>query len=157
MRSHVRHLLAVVLLTSALVGCGGRGTTPVEGVITLEGAPLPGATVLFVPDGTGKGRPASGFTSPEGVFRLTTFQPDDGALPGSYRVVVRKTAAARDPGTAEQSAQERALAKYGDKALARGKKPAMPGRYASFDTTPLRCTVPATGRVTLTLHQDGKE
>jgi hypothetical protein len=155
MGAHLRRIPLVVLLAVALTGCGGKGTVPVKGVVTLEGAPLPEATVLFMPDGAG-GRPASGFTSSDGVFRLTTFQPDDGALPGNYRVLVRKTAAARAPRAATESAVERAKAKFGDKALAKGKKPTMPGEYANFETTNLRCTVPVTGPVTLALHNDGK-
>jgi hypothetical protein len=155
MGAHLRRIPLVVLLAVALTGCGGKGTVSVKGVVTLEGEPLSEATVLFMPDGAG-GRPASGFTSSDGVFRLTTFQPDDGALPGNYRVLVRKTAAAPDPKAAEQAAGERAWAKYGDKALAKGKKPTTPGQYANFETTPLRCTVPATGQVTLALHNDGK-
>jgi len=157
MGSHVRRLPLVVLLAVALPGCGDKGTTPVKGVVTLEGAPLPEATVLFMPDGPGGGRPASGFTSSDGVFQLTTYQRDDGALPGQYRVLIRKTAAAKDPGAAERSALERAWAKYGDKALPKGKTSTVPGQYANFETTPLRCTVPATGPVTLALRNDGKQ
>jgi hypothetical protein len=155
MGSHLRRIPLVVLLAVTLTGCGGRGTTPVKGVVTLEGAPLPGATVLFMPDGPG-GRPASGFTSSDGAFLLTTYQPDDGALPGQYRVLIRKTAAAQDPGAAEHSALERAWAKYGDKSLPKGKTSTVPGQYANFETTPLRCTVPVTGPVTLALRNDGK-
>jgi hypothetical protein len=155
MVAHAR-LPFVILLAVALTGCGGKGTIPVKGVVTLEGAVLPEATVLFVPDGPEGGRPASGFTSSDGVFQLTTYQPNDGALPGNYRVLIRKTVAARDPGAAERSALERARDKYADKSP-RAKKPILPVPYASFETTPLRCTVPVTGLVTFALRKDGKE
>jgi hypothetical protein len=146
-------LLAAVILT----GCGGKGTSPVQGVITLEGTPVAGATVLFMPDGTEGGRPASGYTSSDGMFRLTTYRPDDGALSGAYRVVIQKTNAATDPGEVERTAMERARAKFEGRSLPAARKPALPEVYARFETTPLRCTVPVTGVVTLDLHRDGKQ
>jgi hypothetical protein len=141
MRARGVHLLALVGLV--LIGCGGR-TKPVRGVVTLDGTPVAGATVLFMPDGQDGGRPASGFTSSDGTFQLTTFKPDDGALPGKYRVLIQKTEAAKDPGTAQQSALQRARAKIEDRSLKKRRKPTLPRAYAKFDTTPLRCTVPVT-------------
>jgi len=154
MRTRGIHLVA--LLGVVLIGCGGNGTTPVKGVITLEGTPVAGATVLFMPDGQDECRPASGFTLSDGTFRLTTYQPNDGALPGKYRVVIQKTEAAKDRGTAERSALERAKAKLEDESSQRNRKPSLPEAYAKFDTTPLRCTVPVTGAVTLDLHKGGE-
>jgi hypothetical protein len=147
----------VTLLTVVLTGCGGRGPTPVQGVVRLEGTPVAGATVLFMPDGQPRGRPASGFTQSDGTFQLTTYRPDDGALPGTYRVVIQKTEAAKDQGSAERSAMERAKAKFEEKSSQRARKPALPEAYTKFETTPLRCTVPAPGVVPLDLHKDGKE
>ena len=154
MRTRGVHLVA--LLGVVLIGCGGRGTTPVRGVVTLEGTPVAGATVLFMPDGQGGGRPASGFTSSDGTFRLTTYKPDDGALPGEYRVLIQKTEAPKDPRAAERSALERAKAKIEGKALQQRRKPTLPEAYAKFDTTPLRCSVPVTGAVTFDLHKGGQ-
>jgi hypothetical protein len=125
-------------------------------VITLEGTPVAGATVLFMPDGQDGGRPASGFTSSDGTFRLTTYKPDDGALPGKYRVLIQKTEAAKDPGAAERSALERARAKIEEKSLQKRRKPTLPEAYAKFDTTPLRCSVPVTGAVTFNLNKGGQ-
>jgi hypothetical protein len=125
-------------------------------VITLEGTPVAGATVLFMPDGQDGGRPASGVTSSDGTFRLMTYKPDDGALPGKYRVLILKTEAAKDPGAAERSALERARAKIQEKSLRKRRKPALPAAYAKFDTTPLRCSVPVTGAVTFDLNKSGQ-
>jgi len=154
MRTRGVHLVA--LLGVILIGCGGRGTTPVRGVITLEGTPVAGATVLFMPDGEDGCRPASGFTSSDGTFRLTTYKPDDGALPGNYRVLIQKTVAAKDPGAAARSALERAKAKIEERSLQKRRKPTLPVAYANFDTTPLRCSVPVTGAVTFDLHKGGR-
>jgi hypothetical protein len=61
----------------------------VQGAVTLDGKPLAGAMVTFLPSGEkGGGRPAGGRTDADGSFRLTTFKADDGALPGHYRVTV---------------------------------------------------------------------
>jgi hypothetical protein len=154
MRTRGVHLVA--LLGVVLIGCGGRGTTPVQGVVTLDGTPVAGATVLFMPDGQDGRRPASGFTSSDGTFRLTTYEPDDGALPGKYRVVIQKTEAAKDPGAAERSALDRARAKIEEESQQKHRKPTLPEAYAKFDTTPLRWSVPVTGAVTLDLHKGGE-
>jgi hypothetical protein len=149
---------ACVVILAAVIpaGCAGKGVTPVRGVLTLDGKPVAGATVLFMPEGEEGGRPASGFTLPDGTFQLTTFKTDDGALAGTYRVLVQKTEAAKDRYAAEQAALERAKAKYEDRSAQKGRKSALPEVYAKFDTTPLRCTVPVTGQVAFDLHKDGK-
>src|SRR5262249_28892104 len=78
----------VVAAMVPVVGCGGATVKPikVEGVVTLDGQPLPGATVSFLPNEGG--RTASGRSDADGSFRLTTFNTDDGALPGEYKVIV---------------------------------------------------------------------
>jgi hypothetical protein len=154
MRTHTVRLIA--LLSVLLIGCSGGGTRPVQGVVTLEGTPVAGATVLFMPDGRDGKRPASGFTSSDGTFRLTTYKLDDGALPGNYRVLIRKTEAAKDLGAAQLSALERAKAKIEEKSLHKSTKPTLPEAYADFDKTPLRCSVPVKGTVTFNLNKDGQ-
>jgi hypothetical protein len=151
-----RGIPLVIVLLVGLAGCGGKGITPVRGVVTLEGEPLAGATVLFMPEDEEEGRPATGFTSADGSFQLMTFKVNDGALPGTYRVLIKKTEAAQDQYAAERSAKERAKAKFEDKVAHNKKKPEVPEAYARFDKTPLRCTVPASGAVTFNLHKDGR-
>jgi hypothetical protein len=148
------HLLA--LLGFVLIGCAGPGTKSVRGVVTLEGMPVAGATVLFMPDGQDGGRPASGFTSSDGEFRLMTYKPDDGALPGNYRVLIQITERAKDPGEAQRAAMERAKDKIEEKSLQKRRKPTLPEDYAKFETTPLRCTVPVSGSVTFNLKKGGQ-
>jgi hypothetical protein len=148
------HLLA--LLAVVLIGCGGKGPIPVQGVVTLEGTPVAGATVLFMPDGQDGARPASALTLSDGTFRLMTYTANDGALAGKYRVLVQKTEAAKDQGAAERSVLDKAKAKLDAESSQKRQKPALPEAYARFDTTPLRCTVPVTGAVTLDLHRSGK-
>ncbi|WP_437206059.1 carboxypeptidase-like regulatory domain-containing protein [Planctomicrobium sp. SH664] len=61
---------------------------PVAGVVILNGKPLADATVVFQPQEHEFA--AMGKTDSEGRFQLTTFDSNDGAVPGSYRVSVVK-------------------------------------------------------------------
>jgi hypothetical protein len=151
-----RGVALAALLVAALAGCGGKGITPVRGVVTLEGQPVAGATVLFMPEDENEGHPATGFTSSDGTFQLMTYKANDGALPGTYHVLIRKTEAAQDQYAAERTAKERAKGKFEDKVAHKNQKAELPEAYARFDKTPLRCTVPATGAVTFDLHKDGR-
>jgi hypothetical protein len=80
--------LAAIL--GGISGCGpSRPTTyPVSGVVTLDGKPIQGATVMLMPQAGG--RPATGTTNQRGEFSLTTFDRNDGALPGKHTVTVVK-------------------------------------------------------------------
>jgi hypothetical protein len=150
------------LLLVSVLGCGGRGAKPVKGIVTLEGNPVAGATVVLMPEGDG--RPASGCTDSHGAFQLMTFQPGDGAMPGAYRVVINKTMAAPDAEAANRSATERAERKFKEvveeeerknAGKEAGKPSLLPKIYASFATTPLRLTVPTSGPADFDLKKDG--
>ncbi len=78
---------AMLMIFVAFMGCGSdSGTVPVKGKILLDGAPLPGASISFVPQGTG--RQATGTTDDQGMFTLSTIDPKDGAMPGTYKVIL---------------------------------------------------------------------
>jgi hypothetical protein len=83
-------LLALPLLLCT--GCNSSGIYPVTGKITFkEGMPPAAevAVVRFEPVGGGdpeKVKPASGRIQPDGSYRLTTLEPDDGAFVGEYKV-----------------------------------------------------------------------
>jgi len=91
----MRHLVHVLVLTGTVIfsGCGGEpgldGTITVTGTVSYQGQPVEGAIVMFSPEG--EGRAASGRTDASGRFQLTTLKPDDGALPGRYKVALSKT------------------------------------------------------------------
>ena len=86
----MRYLLWLSCVTCGLSvwGCapGYPNTAPVQGRVTLDGKPLVGAEIRFV---SSEGRAATGQVERDGMYRLMTFQPDDGAVPGAYRVVVQ--------------------------------------------------------------------
>lgn len=77
--------LGVLVLLS---GCGEShpATAPVSGIITFAGKPVPGGTVMFVPEPPGA--PAYGEIQPDGSYRLSTFSEGDGAILGEHRIAI---------------------------------------------------------------------
>lgn len=146
-------LLPVALFLS---GCGGGGsgvsTVPVTGVVTLDGSPLPGATVSFSPQGGG-GRAAVGTTDIDGKFSLMTVAPGDGAVPGSYGVAVTKKAIAAAAATGDARHSGGQMTPEQTQAMmdaVKGAKPVeaksdLPERYASASSSGLTATVEARG------------
>jgi hypothetical protein len=81
------------LTATLLVLCGGCGAegpvlVPVEGTVTLDGQPVKGASVTFMPQFAGQ--PAMGRTDAAGAFTLRTHPHGPGAMPGTHHVSVRK-------------------------------------------------------------------
>ena len=81
----------IMLLVATAAGCGPArpGLLPAEGVVMLDGKPLAEASVIFQP--TAGGRPATGVTDAEGRFKVGTFKPRDGALPGTHVVTIARS------------------------------------------------------------------
>jgi hypothetical protein len=77
--------LALVALLFA-AGCNSRPTcVPVSGKVQIDGEALKCGAVIFIPNG---GRQSSGIIDANGQFKLTCFEPDDGALPGTHRIQI---------------------------------------------------------------------
>jgi hypothetical protein len=90
----LRGTLVLIGLT-LLSGCGGDGKIaryPVAGTVLVDGKPAEGVVIVFCPvSGTDefmKERPF-GTTDAEGKFTLMTFDPDDGAPAGDYKVLAQ--------------------------------------------------------------------
>lgn len=166
---HVRYLKGGVIgliLVLGGSGCGGQAKlVKVSGVVTLDGAPLPGAAVVF--SSIKGGRDANGMTDDEGRFELTTFKSKDGALPGEYKVVVTVTPAldpsiggvALDPNDKNAMAKAFMIHSAKMKEQKEGKstesKSAVHPNYTKVDTTPLREVVPSGGPVKIELKKSG--
>ncbi|WP_437191183.1 carboxypeptidase-like regulatory domain-containing protein [Planctomicrobium sp. SH527] len=78
---------------SVLLGCGDRPTDvptlgAVQGTVTLDGAPLSGAIVLFEPKATGAG--SSGATKEDGKYTLVYSATENGAVPGEHTVRITR-------------------------------------------------------------------
>lgn len=100
-------------------------TVAVKGVVTLDGKPLNGATVIFgmtTPPQGFKSVSADGLTDENGAFVLSTYTRDDGAPVGAYKVVVVKTGRGYYDGENDE-------------------KTIIPVKYSKAATTPLTCEV----------------
>jgi hypothetical protein len=142
------------LLALVQTGCGG--IAEVKGRVTLDGKPVSGATVLFVPEPGNSARPASGLTDSEGNFRLTTYRLNDGVIPGAYKIVVTKSEGLSTPPDPDHANKKRAL-DYKRRIEARDRqKSVIPAIYRDAETTTLRCTVPVSGTVNVELSSTAK-
>lgn len=80
--------LAGLVLATATVGCG-RGDTPqlgrVSGIVTLDGIPLTGACVQFIPE---RGRPSTSRTDATGHYRPIYIRGIEGVCLGPCTVSI---------------------------------------------------------------------
>lgn len=102
-RHHIKRTLFACALTICLsLGCsGGEGPRlgAVTGKITMNGDPVPGLNVTFIP--VGKGSPSYGGTDEKGVYRLMFNQQRNGAQLGKHNVVIEN----REPETDDSGNQ----------------------------------------------------
>jgi hypothetical protein len=126
------------------LAAAARGNDACRRGRSLDGKPLAEASIQFVPQGAG--RDATGQTNNNGEFAMSTFQPRDGVLPGTYKVVISPPAGAAD--TTQYATAEEAMSvqsKPPAKKLSTG--PAFPEKYARADQTPLTQEVPVQGKL----------
>jgi hypothetical protein len=121
---------AGIFFLVSVFGCSGSATYPVSGTVKLKnGHPLPGGLVVC----EGAAQPARGTISSDGTFRLGTFERNDGALPGVYKVLVI-------PAVPDDILNDPvAVARY---------RSAVDSRYQNVQTTPLEFTVKDDGSTT---------
>jgi len=138
---------ALLLPLLALSACAAKPQfAEVSGVVLLDGAPMPDALVVFLPDpyeGT-HGPRCSGITDAQGRFRLIRDDEKAGAVVGSHRVLVQDVRTFPPPRNRHTG----------------GKPPVMPPsrvsrRYENASITPLRQSVKLEGQ-TVTLEVKSK-
>jgi hypothetical protein len=128
-------MVSLVLVVTVAGGCGrGRRpelpeTFPVTGMVSLDGKPVAGASVMFNPKG-GQGHGSVAVSDASGRYKLTTFSPGDGVVPGEYKVAITKT-------VLEKSESDSPMAGSGD------PKNVLPTRYADDSTSGFKATVEA--------------
>ncbi len=111
---------------------------PFSAKVTLDGAPVDGATVVLAPE-SGTGPAASGMTNAEGVCAFTTFDSRDGAVPGRYLVTVAKTSFPDGaPLTAEDPNYDPSTAVV---AVVKGSQELLPVKYKTAKTSGLTVEV----------------
>jgi hypothetical protein len=95
MRSMMIRVLALMATASLVLtasGCGdGPRLVPASGTVTLDGEPLEGATVSFVPvEGNSVSTAGTEMTGPKGNFQMT-HNGRSGLASGKYKVMISKT------------------------------------------------------------------
>lgn len=119
MKLQIIAFLPVAALLVAATGCGakqdGFDYQPVTGKVTMDGQPLAGATVAFIPQSNAleSGRPSTGMTDESGTFTLTSMGGQDGAVVGDH--VVSISTKVIDMDTQELLSQETVPRKYNDR------------------------------------------
>lgn len=140
-------LLAFAVVLAGCTQGSSIKTEYVEGVVTLDGKPVAGATVMFVPVTEGQGMSATGYTDENGVYTLTAVatggqkaETGGGTLPGEYYVSVVK-AQAETPMTQEE-AEEKGV-EYEAPSVDKGPevKFLVPEKYKLAQTSGLKVTV----------------
>ena len=135
------------LLSLCMLGCGQNEPklVVVEGMLWLNGNPLPNKSVFFTPLNGTKGGGAGGSSDGSGAFELKAVIPGalrdyDGIAPGEYRVTVfepfllGETSTSSDPGAALTPSTSPSV----------NQPDAIPSIY-STDSSPLIVQIPETG------------
>jgi hypothetical protein len=138
-----------------LAGCE-KGPTLVEGTVTLNGDPLPAATVMFIPteSGSGKGAPrqANGMTDASGHYKLET-NNFKGVNPGKYKVTVSKKEL--PPGvTMPKMTGPQDMMKMQE--ITKQQVEKVPAKYTNNTSTDLIFTIEPTGKQDINLELKGE-
>lgn len=139
-----RLAFAGMLLASGL-GCGGDTRpriVPVTGTVLLDGQPLEGAAISFIPESSspkGYARPSMATTDQSGQFTPETYQPGDGLPVGKFKMIVRKQQYLTMQGQVIPESSEAPLPKtYQLRWI-------VPKMYSLAETTPLTVEVTSSG------------
>ena len=124
-------LTALLLLTPGC-GPGGPEIASVTGRVTMDGKPLPNATVLFIPE---NGRPAGANTDADGNYVLNFTQGRRGAIPGpnTIRIMTQRDAGQDDDGQTVPGSPETVPAKYNTESTLTFTVEAKKNNVADFD------------------------
>lgn len=123
---------ALALTLCVAVGCGD-GKSAVTGQVEMDGQPISGATVTFLPVAGTPGPGGVGGTDATGKYTLSNFQGKPGVVAGEYKVTVTKQTLKNPP--------------KGDKVAVIDTDfvHLLPAIYAKAETTPLTAKVERTG------------
>lgn len=130
-------IFIVVLFTQ---GCGKKSSvSPVQGIVTLDGTPVPDASVTFMP--AEGGRPAFGISDAQGKYTLTTFEQGDGALHGNHLVTIMAVDESADAKAKEMAEEIGSLAELASRPAKRTYR--VPEIYSDKETSGLSFEVKA--------------
>jgi hypothetical protein len=134
----VWHLAAILACVGLLAGChdgDGLERVPITGTLTIQGKPLPGASIQFLPLEGSNLPGALGVSDETGRFEVISSREEDtGVPPGEYSVRVSRFVDEEGtpllPGTPP--------------AMSLGSRESIPSPYDS-PTSPLKVVIPAEG------------
>jgi len=145
--------LSFLLVVPLFLGCGNSrlpGLVPAAGVITLNGEPIEGVTISFVPLSTsGDARTATAVSGTGGKFAMSTLDPNDGILPGNYRVSVSKKTGIG--GDTSAFSNERAVVQDSRQTINH-----LPAKYSSGSATDLSVSIPPKGDKNIEIKLEGE-
>lgn len=149
-------LLAGVLLVAG--GCGKK-LVPVEGVVTLDGKPVPGAEVNCIP--LSGGFPAIAETDDQGVFRIATTNQGQGVTPGEYRVMITceeppPPMFRTSPNESGEDIKKKMTAELEKRKKSKRAAVTIPAVYGDQGRSPLILKVPPEGKVEFKLDSKAK-
>ena len=149
-------LVACCVALVVSVGCkkntGSRdGLVPAAGVVMYNGQPVADAEIEMRPVSEDQlNSVAVGRTDAEGKFTLMTDRPGDGAVPGKYKTVVKKTVETIDGMTRDEYAEKNGKDAVFDKSKLKTEY-LVPEKYSDPINTPLEVEIPAKGDKNLTI------
>ncbi len=119
--------LLMLVAATGCIGESGPRTVNASGVVTLDGAPVEKAQVIFINESGSD--PASATTDAQGKFSLSYNGQKPGAIPGKYKVQVGKTVLeTKEGGGAEVKITQ-----------------GLPAKYANIVTSGLTAEIPEKG------------
>jgi hypothetical protein len=152
----------VALVAACFFSPGCSDASKVNGLVTLDGTPVEGASVVFVSESGNE--TYTGRTDAKGEFTVLSADQKSGAKPGTYKVLVTKlppkepmsapapgeggSAAAKEMQAASKGASPKGAAGMPNPMMGRGSqapigvKSELPAVYASAESTPLRVKIP---------------
>ena len=133
-----RRAVVPILFLFLAVGCSSDNAVyPVQGKISFEGKPMVGGgSISFIPVGNQSGKTAGGQIAEDGTYKLMTYRPDDGSMPGKFRVVITQVTE-KEP----EPTQDGQKAAQAAKAVAAADR--IPLIYSDDQKSPLHATVEA--------------
>ncbi len=91
----ILHSVFMATLLVVSVGCGESDNVevfPTRGTVNFDGKPMSGGgAISFVPLASQNGKTAGGIINPDGTFVMTTYVDGDGAMVGTFRVIINQS------------------------------------------------------------------
>jgi len=141
MRKKASLSFLVALAAAVLSGCdSGPKLVTVTGTVTLDGKPLEGANIAFVPDQSNAAiTPGTDLTGASGNYKIM-YNNRTGVAPGKYKVAISKLEVKPGVVLPEEFKRDPVMAK-----MAGLTKESMPDSVSGVGETKYDCEVPPTG------------